>query len=173
VLNASPRVMEHFPFALSRAQSDDIAARIQAHFEQHGFGLWAAEIPGVTPFAGFIGLSVPHFEADFMPCVEIGWRLDERYWGRGYATEGARAVAKYAFDSLHLEELVSLTVPENSRSRRIMEKLGMTHSAADDFDHPRVPDGHRLRRHVLYRLRREALTSTLPLRFGSFVSPCS
>lgn len=153
-LNANPRVMEHFPHALSRAQSDDVADRIQAEIQSRGFGLWALEIPDVTPFAGFVGLAVPHFEAHFMPNVEVGWRLDDRWWGHGYATEGARAAAAFAFDTLHLEEIVSFTVPANVRSRRVMEKLGMTHSPADDFDHPRVPEGHPMRRHVLYRLRR-------------------
>jgi RimJ/RimL family protein N-acetyltransferase len=92
--------------------------------------------------------------------VEIGWRLDEPYWGHGYATEAAGAAAWFGFDALHLAEIVSFTVPSNSRSRRVMEKLGMTHSPADDFDHPELPQGHRLQRHVLYRLTRQALLST-------------
>ena len=116
------------------------------------FGAWAVEIPNVAPFAGFLGLTIPRLEAHFTPCVEIGWRLDERYWGYGYATEGARAVATFGFNSLHLSEIVSYTVPANTRSRRVMEKISMTHSDTDDFDHPAFPDGHRLRRRVLYRL---------------------
>jgi RimJ/RimL family protein N-acetyltransferase len=108
----------------------------------------------VTPFAGFVGLSVPGFEAQFTPCVEIGWRLDAAYWNRGYASEAARAALEFGFASLHLEEVVSFTVPGNVRSRRVMEKLGMTHSPDDDFDHPALPEGHALRRHVLYRLAR-------------------
>lgn len=144
--------MEHLPAALSRAESDALVVRIEAHFDRHGFGAWAVEIPNVTQFAGFLGLTVPRFEAHFTPCVEIGWRLDEEHWGHGYATEGARAVATFGFDALHLQEIVSFTVPANTRSRRVMEKLGMTHSAEDDFDHPAFPEGHRLRRHVLHRL---------------------
>lgn len=123
---------------------------MEAHFQEHGFGLWAVEIPGVATFAGFVGLSVPRFEAHFTPCVEIGWRLAAPYWGRGYATEGARAALEFGFDHLHLDQIVSFTVPDNVRSRRVMEKIGMTHDPADDFDHPNLPEGHRLRRHVLY-----------------------
>ncbi len=153
-LNADPRVMEHFPALLSREESDAAMARIEAHFDQHGFGLWAMEIAGVAPFAGFIGLAVPRFEALFTPCVEIGWRLAAEYWGRGFATEGAKAALAFGFESLRLEEIVSFTVPGNVRSRRVMEKLGMTHDPCDDFDHPLLPAGHVLSRHVLYRAAR-------------------
>src|SRR4051812_45087028 len=96
-LNADPRVVEFFPGALSQEESDALADRIEAHFERHGFGLWAVEVPGVTPFAGFVGLAVPRFEAHFTPCVEVGWRLDAGHWNRGYATEGARAALDYGF----------------------------------------------------------------------------
>jgi RimJ/RimL family protein N-acetyltransferase len=159
-VNANAAVAEYLPSRLSRAESDSLVSRIEAHFERCGFGLWAVEIPGVTQFAGFLGLAVPRFEAHFTPCLEIGWRLDEQYWGRGYATEGARAAAKFAFDVLHLPEIVSFTVPANARSRRVMEKIGMTHFSGDDFEHPGLPEGHRLRRHVLYRLRGEAMPNT-------------
>src|SRR5438445_7705517 len=139
-LNADPRVMEHFPATLSREESDARAARIEAHFEQHGFGLWAVEIPNVTRFAGFIGLSVPRFEARFTPCVEIGWRLAAEHWGRGYATEGAHAALAFGFDTLGLDEIVSFTTAGNLPSRRVMKRLGMRHDPADDFDHPALPD---------------------------------
>ncbi len=154
-LNADPRVMEFMPSLLSPAASDDLIARSEAHFEQHSFGPFAAELREDGIFLGYISLYVPTFDAHFMPAVEIGWRLDADYWGRGLATEGARAVASYAFAELGLASLVSFTVPENLRSRRVMEKLGMVHDAADDFDHPRLPEGHPLRRHVLYRLNRQ------------------
>jgi RimJ/RimL family protein N-acetyltransferase len=153
-LNADSRVVEFLPGPLSRQESDAMADRIEAHFERHGFGLWAVEIPGVTRFAGFIGLVIPRFEAPFTPCVEIGWRLAAEHWNHGYATEGARAALDCGFASLQLAEIVSYTVPDNVRSRRVMEKIGMTHSPSDDFDHPSLPEGHRLRRHVLYRLAR-------------------
>jgi RimJ/RimL family protein N-acetyltransferase len=154
VINADPRVMEHFPALLSSEESDARIARIEAHFVQHGYGFWAVEIVGVAPFAGFIGMSIPRFEAHFTPCVEIGWRLAAEHWGRGFATEGARAALAFGFESLGLEQIVSSTVPANVRSRRVMEKLGMTHQPSDDFDHPLLPEGHRLRRHVLYRIGR-------------------
>jgi RimJ/RimL family protein N-acetyltransferase len=153
-LNADSRVMEHFVAALSREESDALASRIEAHFERHGFGLWAVEIPDATTFAGFVGLSIPGFEAPFTPCVEIGWRLAPAYWGRGYATEGARAVLDFAFRELRLDEVVSFTVPGNLASRRVMEKIGMVHDPADDFDLPVRPGGPRPRRHVLYRITR-------------------
>ena len=153
-LNADPRVMEHFPAALSRLESDTLVARIEAHFDQHGFGAWAVEIPGITPFAGFIGLTVPRFEQHFTPCVEIGWRLAVEFWNRGYATEGALVALAFGFQTLGLGEIVSFTVPGNLRSRRVMESIGMVHNPADDFDHPALPEGHRLRRHVLYRIAR-------------------
>jgi len=153
-LNADPRVMEHFPALLSPAETAARIGRIEAHFEEHGYGLWAVEIKGVTPFAGFVGLSIQKFEAHFMPCVEIGWRLAAEFWGRGYATEGARAALAFGFEQLGLAEILSFTVPANIRSRRVMEKLDMTHDPAEDFDHPLVPAGHPLVRHVLYRLKR-------------------
>lgn len=153
-MNADPMVMEYFPAPLSRQESDRLADHIEAHFERHGFGLWAAELRTTGEFIGFIGLAVPGFEAAFMPCVEIGWRLDAAHWGKGLATEGAQAVVRHAFDVLQLDEIVSFTVPANVRSRRVMEKLGMTHDPRDDFDHPHLPLGHPMRRHVLYRLKR-------------------
>ena len=153
-LNADARVVEYLPGPLSREESDALIARIETRFEEHGFGLWAVEVAGVAPLIGFIGLSVPRFEAAFTPCVEIGWRLAAEHWGRGYATEGAQAAARFGFEQVGLPDIVSFTVPDNVRSRRVMEKIGMTHDPADDFDHPLLPEGHRLRRHVLYRLNR-------------------
>ncbi|HXJ93137.1 MAG TPA: GNAT family N-acetyltransferase [Terriglobia bacterium] len=152
-LNADPVVMEHFPSTLSRQESEALTDRIEAHFMRHGFGLWAVEIPSVTPFAGYVGLSVPTFQAHFTPCVEIGWRLAKLYWRMGYATEGARAVLNFGFEQLGLNEIVSFTVPANARSRRVMEKIGMSYSREDDFDHPTAVEGHPLR-HVLYRIPR-------------------
>lgn len=153
-MNADPRVMECFPAVLTREESDASADRAEAHFAQHGFGLWAVELPGEAEFIGFIGLWHTSFDAHFTPCVEIGWRLAAGFWGRGYATEGALASLKFGFENLGLEAIVSITSPLNLRSRRVMEKIGMTRDEAGDFDHPRVPDGHPLKRHVLYRKRR-------------------
>jgi ribosomal-protein-alanine N-acetyltransferase len=151
-MNADPRVMEFFPATLSREQSDALIKRIEAHFRQHGFGLYAAELRSDRTFAGFVGLNVPSFKARFTPCVEAVWRIAPELWGQGLATEGARAAIDYGFQVLSLKEVVSFTVPANLRSRRVMEKLGMTHNPADDFDHPQLPPGHALRRHMLYRL---------------------
>jgi ribosomal-protein-alanine N-acetyltransferase len=153
-MNADPRVMEFFPEPLSREGSDALVDRAEAHFRAHGYGPWAAEFRHNGTFIGFIGLSIPAFQTHFTPCVEIGWRLAADYWGQGLATEGARAAVRYGFEMLGLKEIVSFTVPANAKSLRVMEKLGMTRNPADDFDHPRLPDGHPLRRHVLYRLRR-------------------
>jgi RimJ/RimL family protein N-acetyltransferase len=152
VLNSDPRVTEYLPEPLSREESDALVARIDAHFDRHGFGLWAVEVCDQTSFAGFVGLSVPQFEAHFTPCVEIGWRLGAEHWGHGYATEAAAAVLGVGFELLRLAEIVSFTVPGNARSRRVMQRIGMKHHPSDDFDHPLLPTGHPLRRHVLYRI---------------------
>jgi RimJ/RimL family protein N-acetyltransferase len=154
IINADPRVMEFLPKRLDRAESDALASRIRNHFTLHGFGLWAVEAPGVADFIGFVGLSIPSFQASFMPCVEIGWRLAYEYWGHGYATEAARAALAFGFRDLALDAIVSFTVPLNWRSRHVMEHLGMKRSACDDFEHPALPEGHPLRPHLLYRLNR-------------------
>ena len=151
-LNADPEVMEHFPSVLTAAESDRLARLIQDAMGRNGFGLWAAEVIGGAPFIGFVGLEVPSFEAHFTPAVEVGWRLAREHWGQGHATEAARACLSYGFTQAALDEIVSFTVPTNTASRRVMEKIGMTRDPKDDFDHPRLPRGHRLSRHVLYRI---------------------
>ncbi|MCU0267619.1 MAG: GNAT family N-acetyltransferase [Acidimicrobiales bacterium] len=153
-LNADPVVMEHFPAPLARAASDAFVDRIEAALGRRGWGLWALEVPGVVGFAGYVGLEPVRFEAHFTPAVEVGWRLDRAWWGRGYAPEGATAALGFAFDELGLDEVVSFTAVANARSRQVMAKLGMVHDPADDFDHPDLAEGDRLRRHVLYRIRR-------------------
>ena len=154
-MNCDAEVMEHFPELLSREESDALVGRAEAHLEQHGFGPWAAELRESKEFVGYVGLVIPRFETAFTPCVEIGWRLAREHWGKGLATEGALALIRHGFEVQRLRELVSFTVPANQRSLRVMEKLGMTHDPRDDFDHPLIPAGHPLRRHVLYRLKRE------------------
>jgi len=153
-INADPRVMEFLPAPLSSQQSDRFVDQIERHIRDHGFGLSAVELRRDHSFIGYIGLAVPSFQASFTPCVEVGWRLSADQWGCGLATEGAREVIRYAFEDLKLDALVSFTMPANLRSRRVMEKLGMTRDPAEDFDHPNLPPGHPLRRHVLYRLCR-------------------
>jgi RimJ/RimL family protein N-acetyltransferase len=151
---ADPAVMEFLGPQQDRAAIDAIVGRVRAHFKQHGFGWWAAELKETGAFIGFIGLATISFEAHFTPAVEVGWRLASAYWGQGYATEGARASLEAAFIRFGLSEIVSITVPANARSRRVMERIGMTHDPADDFDHPRLAEGDPLRRHLLYRIAR-------------------
>jgi RimJ/RimL family protein N-acetyltransferase len=151
---ADPAVMRYFPSTLTREECDRGVDRLLAHFDRHGFGFFAAELRETGAFIGFIGLAVPWFHAHFTPCVEIGWRLAAAYHNRGLATEGARETLCYAFETLELPEVVSFTVPANLPSRRVMEKLGLTHDTGGDFDHPNLPEGHPLGRHVLYRIRR-------------------
>jgi RimJ/RimL family protein N-acetyltransferase len=153
-MNADPEVMRYFPSTLTREDSDRQVDRIVERTASRGFGFWAVEIPGVAEFAGFIGLSVPGFEAPFTPCVEIGWRLARPFWNQGYATEGAHAARRYGFETLGVTEIVAFTAVGNAPSRRVMDKIGMTRDPEGDFDHPFVPVGHPHRRQVLYRVRR-------------------
>ncbi len=151
-LNADSRVMEFYMATLTRESSDQFARWARAGIEQRGWGLWAAELRESGDFVGFIGIQPVPFEAPFTPAVEVGWRLAHRFWGRGLAPEGALASLDYAFDELGLAEVVSMTSIPNQRSMRVMEKIGMHRDPRDDFDHPRIPAGHRLHRHVLYRI---------------------
>lgn len=158
LLNADPDVMAHFPETLGRGASDALMKAIEVGFERHGFGLWALQPREGGELLGFTGLAVPDFEAHFTPAVEIGWRLARTAWGHGYATEAARAALEFGFEQALLDEVVSFTVVDNLRSRAVMERLGMSHDPADDFDHPSLPAGHPLARHVLYRLRQSSLS---------------
>lgn len=137
--------MEHFPSTLTREESDAMADRVEGHIERYGFGPWAVEIPGVTEFAGFIGLARPSFDMPFGARIEVAWRLARAYWGKGYATEGAKVALDYAFSTLGLPEVVAFTVPENHRSIAVMKRLGMDYGG--EFVHPDVS-----LRHVIYRL---------------------
>jgi ribosomal-protein-alanine N-acetyltransferase len=156
LLNADPEVMRHFTAPLARTESDAFARRSAALIEQQGWGRWALEVVGGMPFVGFVGLAEPRFEADFTPAVEVGWRLSRAHWGRGYATEAARAALAFGFEELGLSEIVSFTTVANERSRRVMERLGMTHDPAGDFAHPLLAADDPTRWHVLYRLRASA-----------------
>jgi RimJ/RimL family protein N-acetyltransferase len=153
-LNADPVVMEHFPSTLTIDQSQAFVDRAEALFEERGFGLWAVEVIETATFAGYVGLWAATFEAHFTPAIEIGWRFATVFWGKGYATEAARAVLADGFERLGVDEIVSFTATVNERSWRVMERIGMTHDPADDFDHPTLEPGHRLERHVLYRISR-------------------
>ena len=159
-MNADPAVMEHFPAPLTREESDALIDRNSRESRRRGLGLWALEVKETGQFIGFTGLSVPSFEAHFMPAVEIGWRLAKEAWGNGYATEAARAALAHGFGPAGLDEIVSFTATTNLPSQRVMQRIGMTHDEAGDFDHPRLPDGHRLQRHVLYRIDRAQWEAT-------------
>jgi RimJ/RimL family protein N-acetyltransferase len=152
-INADPAVMEFYPSALTRARSDALVERIEECFEEHGYGLWAVEIVGERPLAGYVGLCPVGAELPFAPTVELGWRLARECWGRGIATEAARASCAFARERPGLERLVAYTAAINVRSRRVMERLGMTRDPAEDFLHPGLAAGHRLAPHVLYRLK--------------------
>ncbi|WP_374349018.1 GNAT family N-acetyltransferase [Chitinimonas sp.] len=154
-MNADPKVRQHFMSTASEEQASGEMRRLQAHAAEHGFTFWALEIPGLTPFAGAVGMIRTPFEAHFTPCVEIGWRLATDWHGKGYAREAAELALQYGFEQLGFDEVVALTVPVNTSSWGLMERLGMRRDPADDFDHPRVPEGHPLRRHVLYRLKKD------------------
>ena len=150
-LNASSQVMEHFPSTMARKESDALADRFHAGIDERGWGIWVAERKEDGEFIGFIGLAPVSFQAEFTPAVEIGWRLDRPYWGHGYATEGARACLDYAFRTPGLDRVVSFTAFTNRRSEAVMVRIGMRR--VGEFDHPRLPEGHHLRRHVLYEVR--------------------
>ena len=155
-MNVDPEVTRYLGTGpRDRAASDELIRSFERHWAERGFGLWAVERADGA-FLGFTGLAQWTFEAPFMPAVEVGWRLARSAWGHGYATEAARAALRFGFETIGLAEIVSFTVPDNVRSRRVMERLGMTRDPAEDFDHPRVAEGDPLRRHVLYRLSREA-----------------
>ncbi len=167
-MNADPAVMEHFPATLSAAESATSMERVEACFDAHGYGRWAVELPREAAFVGFVGLSPVDIDVPFAPAVEVGWRLARAFWGRGIATEAAAAAAAFGLRELQLAEVVSFAAVGNLRSRRVMERLGMRHDPAEDFDHPLLPAGDPLRRHVLYRLDRRA---TLSIRAGRAAGP--
>ena len=151
-LCADPAVMEYFPGPLTRDEADALIDRHQLQLAADKPGVYAADVAATGEFIGFTGLQVPRHDLPFNPCVEVGWRLARSAWGHGLATEAGRASLAHAFGPLALDEVVSMTAVTNLPSRRVMERLGMVHDPADDFDHPAVSPGHPLRRHVLYRI---------------------
>jgi ribosomal-protein-alanine N-acetyltransferase len=153
-LNADPEVMRYFRGPLDRAASDRFVDRVEASFDDLGYGMWAVEVRSSGSFVGFTGLARQTFDAPFTPAVEIGWRLARPAWGHGYATEAARAALDFAFGVVGLDEVVSITTRHNGRSQAVMRRLGMTRDPADDFDYPLLPEGHPWRPAVLHRLTR-------------------
>lgn len=162
-MNADPQVMRYFNSVLSRAESDQFIDRMQEHFRIHGFSFWAVTLKEGGALIGLAGLARPRFEAHFTPCVEIGWRFAPDHWGKGYATEAARAAMAEGFSRFRCTEIVSFTAQDNAPSRRVMERLGMQRDASDDFDHPGLPEGHALRRHVLYRMPQDRWARLIPV----------
>jgi len=160
-MNSDKDVMEFFPSILSKKESDELAAKINKHYGDNGYTLYAISLKETKEFIGFVGLlNVEKSTQYFAPSVEIGWRLTKECWGKGYATEAARAVLAYGFTELKLKEIVSFTAVINKPSQRVMEKIGLTHNKNDDFDHPKLEENSPLLRHVLYRLTREEWKST-------------
>ena len=149
-MNADPVVMHFFPNVRSAEESAQSLQKLRLGIEERGWGLWAVQIG--SEFAGLTGLNEPEYQTPFTPCVEIGWRFHRKFWGQGFALESARLALRFAFAEIHLREVVSFTSTLNERSLRLMQRLEMTRSSAEDFDHPSIPEGHPLRRHVLYRI---------------------
>lgn len=152
-LNSDPRVMEYFPAPLTLTESNDLADKIQNLIAEQGWGFWAVELNETQEFIGFVGLHIPKSDLPFSPCVEIGWRLACRYWGKGYAFEAAKASLEFGFTNLQLKEIVAFTTLYNKRSMAVMERLGMKWS--ENFNHPHLPAGHDLSAHHLYRITSE------------------
>jgi RimJ/RimL family protein N-acetyltransferase len=153
-LSADPKVMEYLMPLPTREASDGWIDRQKLHLAAHGFCFWAIELVASAEFIGAVGLLRVGYQAQFTPAVEAGWRLARKFWGQGYVSEAAEEVLHFGFEVLHLSEIVANTAPNNKKSRRVMTRLGMSWNPADDFDHPLVPEGHHLRRQVLYRLSR-------------------
>ncbi|MET9271304.1 GNAT family N-acetyltransferase [Kribbella sp. NPDC003557] len=153
-MGTDPAVMEHFPAMMTAEQSDSFVDGVRAAIDERGWGWWALEVRATGEFIGFTGLNAPTFEAPFLPGVEIGWRLAKGAWGNGYATEAARAALAYGFGPAGFDEILSFTATTNVPSQRVMQRIGMVHDEAGDFDHPRIAEDSPLRRHVLYRIDR-------------------
>lgn len=153
-MNANENVMAYYPATLTRQESEAYSAKIIDLISQRGWGFWALELRETGEFIGFTGLHIPGVVLPFTPCVEIGWRLGLEHWGKGYATEAAREALRFGFETLSLDKIVSFTSLINLRSQAVMERLGMVRSK-EDFEHPAVDVGHRLRSHCLYRLSRD------------------
>lgn len=151
-MNADEKVMAHFPNTLSTEESRAMFERLNTRLDETGKSFWAVELKENNEYIGFIGLSEPNYEADFMPCTEIGWRLRSQYWGKGYATEGARACVEVGWNQFELDEIVSIAVTQNFSSIRIMQKLGMKYDK--NFIHPKLAQWPEIEECVLYRLSR-------------------
>ncbi|EPJ85240.1 acetyltransferase, GNAT family protein [Pseudomonas sp. CFII64] len=160
-LCADPQVMRYFPAPLTRLESAALIGRVRGHFAELGFGMWALERKDSGEFIGFTGLCVVGFDAHFTPAVEIGWRLAREHWGFGYASEAAWTALGCGFERLGLEQIVSFTAVSNLPSQKVMQAIGMLSDPTENFEHPKLPTGHPLRPHVLYRINRQQWLKTL------------
>jgi RimJ/RimL family protein N-acetyltransferase len=149
-INADPQVMEFFAALQDLSQTTAFIERMQKQYSEKGFTYFASELLATGEFIGFIGLSVPTFEADFTPCVDMGWRLDKRYWNKGYATEGAKRCLDYGLTVLQLDAIVAICPEVNKKSEAVMRKIGMKKKFT--FSHPLLSDNARLRKCVLYEI---------------------
>ena len=151
-INQDPLVMEYFPSLCDWEDTKKFVTKINQHHQKNGFSLYAVELKKTGEFIGFVGLSIPEFEAHFTPCIEIGYRLSSQHWGKGYATEAAQTVLDYAFNELKLNKIVSFTSILNKKSIRVMEKIGLKKVKEGNFYHPCLPQDHKLSLHVLYTI---------------------
>lgn len=149
-MNASKKVMEYFPKTLSKDESINFVKKINAAFKEYGYGLYAVDELQTNEFIGFIGFSYPSFKLEFTPCIEIGWRIKQEKWNKGFATEGAKRCLKFGFDTLNFKEVYSFTSKVNTKSERVMQKIGM--KKAQEFEHPKIELGSHLKTHVLYKI---------------------
>lgn len=155
-INQDPKVIEFLAGPITMEQVHHFIQVANNHHEQYGYTFWAIELKKTGELMGFIGLRYIDWELPFAPAVEIGWRLGSQYWGKGYATEGAKAALAYGFEQCNLPEIVSFTVPANVRSIRVMERIGLDRDVKGDFSHPKLPADHPLSKHILYRLTRSS-----------------
>ncbi len=153
VINADKKVMEFIPKSLTRQESDALVKAFEEEWKQRHYGRWAIEVPNVADFIGYVGFHYYDFPAKFTPCVEIGWRLSADHWGKGYATEAAKAALDYGFHQLNMKENYAFTFQGNENSRKLMERLGMTYEPELQFEHPDLPSGHPMGIYVVYRIR--------------------
>ncbi len=160
-LNTHPLVVESLGSSPTRAESDRVVDHINEEMGREGWGLWAVEVTGGAPFVGMVGLHRVQAELPCAPAVEVGWRLQPDQWGHGYASEAATASLRFGFDEVGLDEIVAFTTTMNTRSQSVMERIGMVHDPDRDFDHPRLPPGSPLRRHVLYRVTASQVASSV------------
>lgn len=155
-LNADEEVMNFFPNTLTTEQTLTLHQAIETEFNEYGFGLYAVEVKENNDFIGFIGFHRATFDADFTPCVEIGWRLKKVAWGKGYATEGAKACLQYGFRHLRFNDIYSFTADINTPSKNVMKKIGL--NFIKTFDHPKIEDSSPLKKHVLFHINKQQYT---------------